>query len=271
MWSTTARTGAAAHASNARRPTSLFAIASGPRGALFWLRFILDRFGFQRLPTRRSPGDGGLAGRGQRLTKSSRPDSFSTFIPAGLGEAGQVVGDVQPGDLFLGEDMAAGRAVLGVIQAADGDMDLAGVALALVAQGRAAITAEPPRDALRGLVAERRSLDEPVILAPESRPGHDHRSRGPAAALAVAMGDPEGLADAAVAHRAAQAAALDGSLLPAHGASLSSHHTGVWSEGFSRWPLGVLSMSQAVSRSAAWGDSRRWSMRNPSSRGQRPF
>ncbi len=50
----------------------------------------------------------------------------------------------------------------------------------------------------------------------------------------------------------------------------SSHHTGVWSDGLSR-PRGARSTSHVSSRSAACGDSRRWSMRSPSSRCQRPF
>ena len=73
---------------------ALFAIASELPGTLFWRKYIIDRFEFQRLLTRLFPGDGGLVGRGQRLTKRSRPDCFSSLIPAGLGEAGQAVFDV---------------------------------------------------------------------------------------------------------------------------------------------------------------------------------
>ena len=49
----------------------------------------------------------------------------------------------------------------------------------------------------------------------------------------------------------------------------SSHQIGVWSEARSL-ARGFLSMSQAATRSAACGDSSRWSMRSPSSRFQRP-
>ena len=51
--------------------------------------------------------------------------------------------------------------------------------------------------------------------------------------------------------------------------SLNSHHTGVWSDAFCL-PRGPLSISQAVSRSAACGDSSRWSMRMPLSFCQAP-
>jgi hypothetical protein len=74
--------------------------------------------------------------------------AVSLAIAASFGVSRQIVGDVEPGDLFRGEDMALGREVLGVIEAADGNMDPAGITLALVGQGRAAIAAEAPPDAL---------------------------------------------------------------------------------------------------------------------------
>ena len=52
-------------------------------------------------------------------------------------------------------------------------------------------------------------------------------------------------------------------------AQLSSHQAGVWSEAFSS-PRGLRSTPAATRRSAAWGESSRWSMRRPRSRCQAP-
>jgi hypothetical protein len=50
---------------------------------------------------------------------------------------------------------------------------------------------------------------------------------------------------------------------------VSSHQAGVWSEAFSS-ARGLRSTPEATSRSAAWGESSRWSMRSPRSRCQAP-
>lgn len=44
--------------------------------------------------------------------------------------------------------------------------------------------------------------------------------------------------------------------------SANSHHTGVWSEGLSL-ARGPLSIPEPIKRSAAWGESRKWSIRRP--------
>src|SRR4051812_9273019 len=50
----------------------------------------------------------------------------------------------------------------------------------------------------------------------------------------------------------------------------NSAQTGTWSDGFSPSPRTWLSIWQALSRSAAWGDSMIWSMRMPALRRHEP-
>src|SRR5262249_44327090 len=101
--------------------------------------------------------------------------------------------------------MAGGRQLLGIVEGADMEMDLAGPALALVAQGRAAAPAEAAPHAGRGIEVSRRLAGELYFRRVEAGIGRDRRASVPPTAVTVAR--PLGRTVRGEADLAAQAAA----------------------------------------------------------------
>ena len=114
---------------------------------------------------------------------------------------------MQPLDAFGGEDVELGREDVGVVEGADVDVDLAGGAVGFVGERRAASGAEAAADVGRGIEDLRAAGGVSEAVGGEADEGGDGRAGVAAAAMAVAVGDPERLAGRFEADGAAETAA----------------------------------------------------------------
>ena len=163
-------------------------------------------------------------------------------------------------------DVAVGPKPLRLIQAAQRDVDMVGLPLGHEGNWRAAPLAKSPFGVGGGAETPQGACGDLEIRPSRGYPGNDRGARRPAAKGAVAVDARGHRPSDLVAHATAEAAA-GGRGCRGHG--VSSHQIGVWSEALGL-ALGPASISQATSRSAAWGESIRWSIRIPCPFSQAP-
>ena len=119
---------------------------------------------------------------------------------------GQPVRDRHPRKLRAHEGMVPGRRLVGLVERAGRDVEVAGSTRRLIGQGRAAVGAEGARGVLRRLEALRLAGHEADRVRRHAEPGHRRRAGGMPAHRAMTDRLVGGLGVDLVAHRAAEAA-----------------------------------------------------------------
>src|SRR5205807_4429287 len=128
---------------------------------------------------------------------------------------------MQPGQPLVGERLTGRGEAGGIVEGADVQIDLAGPAIALVGEGRAALRAEAAPHAGRRAEIGGRALREAHLRRLEAGIGGDRRASVAPAALAMAVAGPFGRTLGGEAEGAAQASSLE------HASSLAARAGGV--------------------------------------------
>lgn len=130
--------------------------------------------------------------------------------------ARQGVVDVQPGELMVGEAMGRGFEIVGIIETAGEDADLAAARPGEVERA-STVCAEAALDLRRRSVHGGRAVRPLEIVSPEPVVGEEGCARDLLTHATVTVGDSADLALGAVAHLAAQAAAGYRPIFLSHG------------------------------------------------------